>query len=72
MYTGARGRPAGAHYQGLAMLIACTLWFVLHTVIGFRTLMGEPMNDDWVDLAALELVFMARAQFLAEPHQDKE
>src|SRR5262245_4375534 len=23
----------------------------------FCTLMGEPMNDDWLDLAALELVF---------------
>src|SRR5580765_6519092 len=53
----ARGRTPGAHLQALAMLTACTLWFVLHTVIGFRSLMGEPMNDDWIDLAALELVF---------------
>jgi hypothetical protein len=40
------------------MLVTCTLWFVLHSIIGFRTLMGQPMNDDWIDLAALELVFI--------------
>jgi two-component system LytT family sensor kinase len=39
------------------MLVTCTVWFALHTVIGFRTLMGETPNDDWLDLAALELVF---------------
>jgi len=58
VWSHARGKPRGAHVQGLAMLTACTLWFVLHTVIGFRALLGEPMNDDWIDLAALELVFM--------------
>ena len=45
------------HIQSLAMFIACTLWFVLHTIIGFRGLLGSPPNDDWFDLAALELVF---------------
>ena len=57
VWSRARVRTPGAHLQALAMLLACTLWFVLHTVIGFRALLGEPMNDDWIDLAALELVF---------------
>lgn len=57
VWSSAHGRPPGAHAQSLAMLIVCTLWFVLHTIIGFRVLLGEPMNDDWIDLAALELVF---------------
>src|SRR5262245_13304859 len=57
VWSHARGRPPGAHLQGLAMLIACTLWFLIHTVIGFRALLGGRMDDDWVDLAALVLVF---------------
>jgi signal transduction histidine kinase len=44
--------------QALVMYVVCTVWFVLHTVIAFRLLMGEPWNDDLIDLAALELVFV--------------
>jgi two-component sensor histidine kinase len=44
--------------QALVMYLVCTIWFVLHTIIAFRLLMGEPWNDDLIDLAALELVFM--------------
>ena len=51
------GQPLSAHLQGLAMLVTCTLWFILHSVIGFRSLMGDTANDDWIDLIALELVF---------------
>src|SRR4029453_8505107 len=35
VWSRARGRPLGAHLQGLAMLVACTVWFVLHTIIQF-------------------------------------
>ena len=34
------------------------LWFVLHAIIEFRYLLGEPRKDDLIDLAALELVFI--------------
>lgn len=39
----------------LAMYIVCTLWFILHSIIEFRFLMGEPRENDLIDLAALEL-----------------
>ena len=42
----------------MAMFIACTVWFVLQSIIEFRFLMGEPRQNDWIDLAALELVFL--------------
>ena len=42
----------------LAMFVTCTAWFVLHCIIGFRYLMGEPADDDWIDLAVLVLVFL--------------
>src|SRR5687767_12118001 len=45
------------HLLGLAMFIACTLWFVLHSIIEFRSLVGEARDNDLIDLAALELVF---------------
>ncbi len=51
---GARSRVP---FRTLAMFGTCTLWFVFHAVIEFRFLMGEPRNDDWLDLAALVLVF---------------
>jgi signal transduction histidine kinase len=43
---------------GQAMFAACMLWFVLHAIIEFRYLLGEPRKDDLIDLAALELVFI--------------
>ena len=43
---------------GQAMFAACTVWFVLHAVIEFRYLLGEPRENDLIDLAALELVFL--------------
>ncbi len=46
-----------AEAVGLAMLVACTLWFVLHSLIEFRFLLGDPRNDDFFDLSVLELVF---------------
>jgi signal transduction histidine kinase len=42
---------------GQVMFAACTLWFVLHAIIEFRYLLGEPRENDFIDLAALELVF---------------
>ena len=53
--------PGGRHRTArinLAMFVVCTVWFVLHAVIEFRFLMGEPRENDLVDLAALELVFL--------------
>ena len=43
---------------GQAMFACCMLWFVLHSIIEFRYLLGEPRKDDLIDLAALELVFI--------------
>jgi hypothetical protein len=43
---------------GQAMFAACTIWFVLHAIIEFRYLLGEPRENDLIDLAALELVFV--------------
>ncbi len=43
---------------GQAMFAACTLWFVLNAIIEFRYLLGEPRQNDLIDLAALELVFV--------------
>ena len=42
---------------GQTMFAACTLWFVLNAIIEFRYLLGEPRQNDLIDLAALELVF---------------
>lgn len=47
-----------AERVGLAMYAVCTLWFILQTAIEFRYLMGEPRENDLIDLAALELVFV--------------
>ncbi len=44
--------------QALAMYCVCTAWFIVHTVIEFRFLMGEPRANDMIDLAALILVFV--------------
>jgi signal transduction histidine kinase len=43
--------------QSLALFVVCTAWFVLHSVIEFRFLMGDARKDDLIDLAALVLVF---------------
>jgi signal transduction histidine kinase len=51
-FNGAVGRV------GQAMFAACTLWFVLHAIIEFRFLLGESRENDLIDLAALELVFI--------------
>ena len=46
------------HRVRRAMFIVCTIWFVVHAIIAFRLLMGEPPQDDLIDLAALEMVFL--------------
>ena len=46
-----------AAWVGLAMFVVCTVWFVVHSIIEFRYLMGDPRQDDWFDLSALVLVF---------------
>jgi two-component system LytT family sensor kinase len=43
---------------GLAMFLTCTVWFVLHAIIAFGSLMGNKPEDDLVDLATLEIVFL--------------
>ena len=43
---------------GMTMYLVCTVWFILHSLIEFRYLMGEPRENDWIDLAALELAFI--------------
>jgi len=43
---------------GMPMYLTCTAWFILHSLIEFRYLMGEPRENDLVDLAALELAFI--------------
>jgi signal transduction histidine kinase len=45
-------------FVGQAMFAACTIWFILHAIIEFRYLLGEPRENDLIDLAALELVFI--------------
>lgn len=42
----------------LAMFAVCTTWFVLHSIIELRALLGDSRQNDLVDLATLELVFM--------------
>jgi signal transduction histidine kinase len=46
-----------AAWVGLAMFVVCTVWFVVHSIIEFRYLMGDPRQDDWFDLSTLVLVF---------------
>ncbi len=43
---------------GMAMYLICTAWFILHSIIEFRYLMGESRENDLIDLAALELAFV--------------
>jgi hypothetical protein len=43
---------------GLAMFVTCTIWFILHATIEFRFLLGEPRENDLIDLAALELTLL--------------
>ena len=43
---------------GMTMYLVCTAWFILHSLIEFRYLMGEPRENDLIDLAALELAFI--------------
>ena len=54
----ADGSGFKARLIGLAMYVVCTLWFVLHSVIEFRYLLGEGKTDDLIDLASLELVYV--------------
>ena len=52
------GFPLNALRQpGMAMYLVCTVWFILHSIIEFRYLMGEARENDLIDLAALELAF---------------
>jgi signal transduction histidine kinase len=48
-------RLAGASVRLFAM---CAVWFVLNSVIEFRALLGEARQNDLIDLAALEIVFL--------------
>jgi hypothetical protein len=50
-------RRLRAAWVGLAMFVVCTVWFVLHSIIEFRYLMGDPRQDDAFDLTTLVLVF---------------
>ncbi|MGQ0734467.1 MAG: sensor histidine kinase [Acidobacteriota bacterium] len=43
---------------GLAMFATCALWFVVNSLIQFRWLVGDTRNDDLLELAALEIVFL--------------
>jgi signal transduction histidine kinase len=55
-------RVPGARHNteriNFVMYVVCTVWFALHAIIEFRFLTGEPRNNDFVDLATLELVFL--------------
>jgi signal transduction histidine kinase len=42
----------------LRLFALCAVWFVLHAIIEFLALLGEPKEDDLLDLATLELVFL--------------
>ena len=42
----------------LRLFAMCAIWFVLHAVIEFLALLGEPKEDDLLDLATLEIVFL--------------
>jgi signal transduction histidine kinase len=42
----------------LRLFAVCAVWFVLHAIIEFRALLGEPKEDDLLDLLTLELVFL--------------
>jgi signal transduction histidine kinase len=42
----------------LRLFAVCAVWFALHAVIEFLALLGEPREDDFLDLAALELVLL--------------
>jgi signal transduction histidine kinase len=46
-----------AAWVGLAMFVLCTVWFVVHSIIEFRYLMGDARQDDLFDLSTLILVF---------------
>ena len=41
-----------------AMFIVCTIWFVILAIIEFRFLMGEPREDDLIDLIGLEITLL--------------
>ena len=43
---------------GWRLFAACAIWFVLHSIIEFRSLLGEPKFDDTLDLATLILVYL--------------
>ncbi len=53
----AAGTDTIARRYNLALALLCTVWFVIHTVIASRWLMGDPGRNDWIDLAALVLTF---------------
>lgn len=43
---------------GQALFAVCALWFVLNAIIEFRFILGEARDNDWIDLAALNVVFL--------------
>ena len=43
---------------GLRLFTMCAVWFVLLAIIEFRALLGDPRENDWLDLTTLGLVFL--------------
>jgi signal transduction histidine kinase len=42
---------------GVRLFAMCAIWFVVLAMIEFRVLMGDSRENDWLDLAALLMVF---------------
>jgi signal transduction histidine kinase len=53
-FTDVEARSARA---GVRLFTMCAAWFVLLSIIEFRALMGDPRENDWLDLIALGVVF---------------
>jgi signal transduction histidine kinase len=49
---------SGVPTVSLMMFVVCTAWFVLHGLVELRALMGDSRENDYLDLALLELVFV--------------
>ena len=43
---------------GVRLFTMCAVWFVLLTIIEFRALLGDPRQDDLLDLTSLAMVFV--------------
>jgi signal transduction histidine kinase len=42
---------------GLRLFALCAVWFVLLAIIEFRALLGDPRENDWLDLTTLAIAF---------------